>query len=224
MAKELLIIGTSGTGKSTSLRNLKPEETFIVNVAGKSLPFKGNAYTPATKENPTGNMFVTDKAFQIIELLTKISKERPSIKNIIIDDAQYIMANEYMRRAKENGYAKFQDIGQSMFNLVNLPMQLRDDLKIVFMMHSETDMDSEGRKVTKAKTIGKMIDMYITFEGMFSVVLYTIATRKDNKVEYKFATQTDGSNTCKSPMGMFDNLLIDNDLAEVFKKMDEFYS
>lgn len=224
MARELLIIGTSGTGKSTSLRNLKPEETFIINVAGKSLPFKGTGYSIASKDNPTGNMFVTDRTTAIIELLNKISKDRPTIKQVIIDDAQYIMANEYMRRAKENGYAKFQDIGQGMFNLVNTPGLLRDDLKVVFLMHSETDMDAEGRKVTKAKTIGKMIDMYITFEGMFSIVLYTNAVRKDNKVEYKFATQTDGSNTCKSPMGMFDNLLIDNDLALVFKAMDEFYS
>ncbi len=224
MAKELLIIGTSGTGKSTSLRNLKPEETFIINVAGKSLPFKGSKYTLATKENPTGNMFITDKTNAIIELLEKINKDRPSIKQVIIDDAQYIMANEYMRRAKENGYAKFQDIGQGIFNLVNKPASLRDDLKVVFLMHSETDMDADGRKITKAKTIGKMIDMYITFEGMFSIVLYTNAVRKDNKVEYKFATQTDGSNTCKSPMGMFNDLLIDNDLALVFKAMDEFYS
>ncbi len=211
MANCVLILGESGTGKSTSIRNLDPKETCIINVIGKSLPFKGwkGGYTLCTKDNSDGNMAVTDKAESIIKMLKYFAK-RETVHHIVIDDFQYLLANEYMRRAKEKSYDKFVDIGQNAWMVINEAQQLRKEtngLNVYIMAH--VDRDSTGHE--KIKTIGKMLDEKITVEGLFSVVLYTV--RDENG--YHFLTQNNGNNTCKSPLGMFNDTLIDNDLALV---------
>jgi len=188
------------------------------------LPFKGwqSNYTELTKDNPTGNMLSSDDNAVIRKTLAYINTERKEIETIIIDDYQYLMANEYMKRAKENGFNKFVDISQNAFFLADNLKNLRPDLFVVAMNHLEVDRDELGNKIVKAKTIGKMFDQYVTLEGLYSIVLYTAVKKKeDNSLEYVFYTQNDGTNTAKSPMGMF-NYEIPNDLAEVIKQIKEY--
>lgn len=224
MATGILILGKSGSGKSTSLRNLDPTKTFIINVVNKPLPFKGwkNNYTKYSKDNPSGNMVSTDNTTQIMKALSYIDKERTEIKQIIIDDSQYTMGNEYMRRAKESGYNKFTDIGQNMFNLVNLIPNLRDDLFVIFLHHLEVEKDELGNQQVQAKTIGKMFSQYVTLEGLFSIVLYTNVAKDDKGMHYGFLTQSDGTNTAKSPMGLFEQLIIPNDLNYVIQQVEVY--
>jgi hypothetical protein len=224
LAQEILIVGASGTGKSTSVEYLNPEETFIINVINKPLPFRGwkNNYKPFSKDNLKGNYYYTDNTKLIIEMMKYISDNMSHIKNIIIDDYQYTFGNEYMRRINETGFKKFSEIGQNTWSIVNTAKQLRDDIMIVFLTHSEIDLDANGNKITKAKTLGKLIDNVITLEGMFTIVLYTELTKTDKGMEYNFITQNDGSNTCKSPRGMFESVKIPNDLSLVRKCVEEY--
>ncbi len=221
MAQEILIIGQSGTGKSTSLRNLNPAETVIINPTKKNLPFKGfrTNYTVFSKENPTGNLFNIDNSTGVIQALLHIDSKMPHIKNVIIDDANYMVAFEFIKRAKEVGYNKFTDIGTGFSKVITTGKDLRDDLNFIVMMHPEVDTDALGNKIIKAKSIGKLVDQYLNIEGMFSMVLYTkVVKLPDNKgMDYVFVTQNDGSNTGKSPMGMFDTLEIPNDLSNVIQ-------
>lgn len=225
MSKSIAIVGMPGTGKSTSLRSLNPEQTFVVSCAGKELPFKGSSrlYVPITKENPKGNLLNSADVNTITQTLAYINDKRPEIKTVFIDDAGYTMAFEYMARAKENGYNKFTEIAQKHFNLVNYSKTLRDDLLIVFTYHLEQDTDALGNKTIKIKTVGKLLDSAITIEGMFSVVLYTEVTKVDNALNYGFLTQNSGNNTGKSPEGMFE-YRIPNDLDYVTQKLHEYYA
>lgn len=208
-----LIMGESGTGKSTSIRTLDPAETFIINVLDKPLPFKEFKKNYVQKEG--GNYLATDNCATILAALRAINEKRPTVKTIIIDDFQYIMANEFMRRAQESGWGKFTDIGQNAWKIVHECAKLRGDLSVFIMSHTETD--SNGRH--KCKTIGKMLDEKITLEGMFTVVLHSLVTESG----YKFLTQHDGAHIAKAPFGMFDTDMIDNDLSAVKKAMTAYF-
>lgn len=209
MAISILIMGESGTGKSTSLRTLDHKETFIINVLNKPLPFKGykSKYVAGAPGSGKGNYLTTDNSHQIQSVISYISKNRPDIKNIIVDDFQYIMANEFMRRATESGWGKFSEIGQNAWSIFDLAPKCRDDLCLFFLSHTENN----DRGVAKFKTIGKMLDEKISIEGMFTVVLHSLVTQDG----YKFLTQHDANHLAKSPMGMFNDSLIDNDLKIV---------
>jgi hypothetical protein len=224
MAQEILIIGQSGTGKSTSLTELDSSETAIINPAKKALPFRGfkSKYKEWNKETPNGNLFNVDNAAQIIQVLDYINTKRLEIKNVIIDDANYIMAFEYIKRAKETGFQKFTDIGVNYSNIITKGCGLRDDINFIVMMHPEVDTDALGNKIIKAKSVGKLVDQYLNIEGMFSIVLYTKVVKHEKGLDYVFITQNDGSNTGKSPKGMFDTLEIPNDLSLVLKKIQEY--
>lgn len=210
----ILIMGESGTGKSTSLRNLNPEETFIINVLDKPLPFKGAK--GKYKQKKGGNYFPTDNSAMIVKIISNINANRPEIKNIIIDDFQYIMANEYMRRARERGYDKFTEMAQNVSFILNAVTQTRDDLFCFMLSHTESN-DSTGK--VKCKTIGKMIDNVITLEGVFTIVLHSMIVER----QYKFLTQNDGTHIAKSPLGMFDEIYLDNDLAVIKKQIINYY-
>lgn len=205
----LLIIGESGSGKSTSIRNLDPKKTFIINVMNKPLPFKGwsKLYTPV--KDLTGNIFATDNTGAIIKTIRYVNQKRPEIKTLIIDDFQYTMANEFMRKALESGWGKFSEIGQNAWRTINELNLLRDDLIGIVLSHSET---SDSNHV-KMKTIGKMLDEKVCVEGMFTIVLNAVV--KEGK--YVFSTQHDGTSIAKSPMGMFETTFVPNDLNEVLK-------
>lgn len=202
MATKILILGDSGTGKSASLRNFKPEEVLVINSAGKPLPFKNHfeAVTPAF------NKLASD----VIKAMDATDK-----KVIIIDDAQYIMSFQYMRRIKENGWDKWNDIQGDFFNIIQHCDELPDDTIVYFLSHIQRD--EEGRE--KLKTMGKMLDEKITLEGLFTVVLKTSVTDG----EYCFVTQNSGKDTVKSPIGMFDSYAIDNDLKYVDTKIRNYY-
>lgn len=209
MAKPVLIIGESGSGKSRSLLNLDPKSTFLINVNQKDLPFKGwkSKFVYVTNENPTGNAIGTDDTDTIIKMIQYIDKKRTEIKVGVIDDSQYIMANEFMRRAKEKGFEKFTEIGEHYWKIIWECQLCRQDMIWFILSHSETNDNGH----TKAKTIGKLLDDKICVEGMFSIVLNTRV--EDRK--YFFETQTNGQNTTKSPEGMFPEFKIPNDLEYV---------
>lgn len=200
MATITLILGESGTGKTASLRNFKAGEIAIVNTAGKPLPFRAKFET-------LDNMTDYRRIAQFID--------NTKAKIIVIDDCQYIMSFQYMRRLRENGWDKFNDIQSDFFNLIEFAKGLPEDKTVYFLSHLETKDD--GRQ--KIKTIGKMLDEKITLEGMFTTVLKTYVA--DGK--YYFLTQNSGMDTVKSPLGMFPTLAIDNDLKYVDDKIRNYY-
>lgn len=199
MGIPVLILGPSGSGKSASLRNFEPEEVGIFNVVNKPLPFR--------KKLPKAN----NATYEMIAG----SLKKKSKKTYVIDDSQYLMANEFFDRAKEVGYQKFTDIGLHFRNLLQTVIQQTPEDVIVYFLH-HTEEDMSGR--LKAKTIGKMLDEKLTVEGLFSIVLLTVA----EGTEHYFLTNSDGSSTAKSPMEMFD-LKIDNDLRMVDQIIREYY-
>lgn len=193
MGIPVFILGQSGTGKSTSLRNFKSNEILHINVMSKPLPFKGRF----------AETYNGDDYAEIAKAINKTDK-----KTIVVDDAQYLMANEFMRRSSELGYQKFTDIANNFWTLINeVTASLPWDVIVYFLMH--TDTDDNGKE--KAKTIGKLLDEKICIEGMSSIVLKTSV--KDGK--YSFLTQNNGKDTTKSPLGMFGAYEIDNDLKAV---------
>lgn len=218
MANLIMILGESGTGKSTSIENLDPKETFIFQIVDKPLPFrnfKSKYSIYSSKENPEGNRVVSDDTEKIIKMMDILNK-KDNVKVIIIDDSQYIMANEFIRRAKEKGYEKFTEITQHFFNVIDKAAELREDITVVFLHHIE--FKDDGR--AKAKTVGKMMDDKIGTEGRFSIVLVT----EIEDGNYYFRTQNNGFDTCKSPKGMFEELRIPNDLEFIIKKVNEYFN
>ena len=199
MAVLVMIYGQSGTGKSTSLRNFSREDVAIVNVSGKPLPFRNNLKT-----------YKSDN----YQAIMKAIQAAPQ-KSIVIDDATYLMVNEFMRTAKQIGFQKYTDMACSFNSLIEFAASLPDDKIVYFMGHS--DQADDGRE--HFKTIGKMLDEKITLEGMFTIVLKTVVT--DGK--YQFSTRNSGQDTVKTPLGMFNDVLIDNDLAMVDKTIREYY-
>ena len=200
MGIPVLIMGESGSGKSTSLRNFEPEEISILNVAGKPLPFR--------KKLPKLN---TSDYNMIITALSRSEK-----KSFAIDDSQYLLSFEMFNRAKETGYQKFTDMALNLYTLIRFVIEKLPEDKIVYFLH-HVEVTAEGR--TKAKTIGKMLDEKLTVEGLFSIVLLC---QTDGDRHY-FVTQSDGSTTAKSPMDMFAEREIDNDLKMVDKAIREYF-
>ena len=203
MAQKILIMGESGTGKSTSMRNCDPTTTAVVNPVGKPLPFKAkfdmlNNETDARK-------------------ITRYMKEQAAAgkKLIVVDDFQYILAVPYMNRIKETGWDKYNDFGANYFEIIDVCKDLPDDVVVVYMTHLET-LDNG---LTTVKLIGKLLREKITIEGLFTVVLRTGV----NEGKYYFYTQNSGKDTVKSPLGMFPVYAIENDLAYVVDKVRNYY-
>jgi hypothetical protein len=228
MADLIGVVGNTGSGKSTSLRNLNPNTTFIINVAGKALPFKGwkKNYRPLTQDPVSkkfsGNLYNSADVSKILQVLKMIDKQRPEIKVIAIEDSQYLMAFEAMERSSEKSYEKFTQMASNFYSILKESMGMRVDLKVCFLAHAENTGDNLNPSY-KIKTLGKMIDNMITVEGLFTYVLFTIlSTDVEGNIVHKFVTQSDGTTTAKTPMGCFDSMLIDNDLQYVVEKIDEY--
>ena len=217
MAQSVLVIADSGTGKSTSIRKLDPKETFIINIANKPLPFKGwkKNYSNISKDNPKGNMTSASSAPGIIKAMQHVNDKMPQVKTLVVDDWQYMSSFEYFDRANEKGYDKFTSIAANLAQVAKMPKDMREDLTIFFLTHSEESTDVNGNRRVKAKTVGKMIDNALTLEGLFSIVLFGKVRKTEDGLEYGFDTQNNGENTCKSPMGMFEESFINNDLQFV---------
>ena len=173
------------------------------------------------KTSPEGNWYQTSKSANILTIIKYINAKRPEIKNIVVDDLQYTMSFEYMDRRKETGYQKFSDIGGDFTDLLRSADGLKDGMKLIFTAHSENIGDNTSQHWTP-KTIGKMANEKITPEGLFTYVFYATVIPGDEKVEYKFLTNTDGERVAKTPIGMFENQYIDNDLAEIIKVIDAY--
>lgn len=200
MGIPVLILGESGSGKSTSLRNFAPDAYTLLNVAGKPLPFRGK---PKYAIKKPSYMTIT-KA--LAELPTKVA---------VIDDSQYLLAFDFFARAKETGYGKFTDLAINFKNLIDTVIDYTpDDVVVYFLHHIEQAPDGHY----KAKTIGKMLDEKLTVEGLFSIVL--MCKVRDGK--HYFETQSDGTNPAKSPMGMLEQEM-DNDLQAVDQAIREYW-
>ena len=237
MATTYLVVGESGTGKSTSLGNveslglkgLDPKETAIINVMDKPLPFKGSRTAYGNLISQGGNYAQTSNTDVILKILG-VLKERADIKNIVIDDFQYIMADEFMAKALKKGYDKFNEIGKHAYDVITYGKNMRPDQNFICLTHSDFD-DKTGSY--KLKTIGNLLDNKVNLAGLFTVILYTLVEATTNeekvrKIDYNFVTNKYVNNAgieipAKSPVGMFDSLLIPNDLGLVVEKADEYY-
>ena len=225
MANSVLVIAESGSGKSTSIRTLDPKETAIINIANKPLPFKGwkSNYTVLDKSNPNGNLVNVSSGPGVYKAMQHISEKMPHVKVLVVDDWQYMSSFEYFDKANEKGYDKFTQIAANLAQVAKLPKDLREDLTIFFLTHAEESTDVNGNRKVKAKTVGKMIDNALTLEGLFSIVLFgKVRKEDDGTLSYGFETQNNGENTCKSPMGMFEDFFIPNDLQHVKDCMQKY--
>ena len=205
MAEKVLIMGESGTGKSTSLRNMNPELVAIVNPVGKPLPFRGS------------KKFTTLNSVTESSKICRWMKEQANAgkKVIVIDDFQYILSVPYMNRIKEVGWDKWNDFGANYFEIIEICKELPEDVVVYYMTHTETLENG----VTTIKLIGKLLREKITIEGLFTIVLRTSV----NEGKYYFLTQNSGHDTVKSPLGMFPDYSIDNDLQYVDDKIRNYY-
>lgn len=200
MGIPVLILGESGSGKSSSLRNFEPEDVSIFNVAAKPLPFRKKLPMKATSDYGT-----------IVQCIQQSRK-----KAFVIDDSQYLLCFESFAKAKETGYGKYTDMALNFYNLVQFVIYgTPPDVLVYFLHHTETDGNT-GK--VKAKTLGKMLDSQLTVEGLFSIVLLCVVDDK----KHIFLTQSDGKTTAKSPMEMFP-AEIDNDLKAVDSAIREYY-
>ncbi|WP_444756816.1 AAA family ATPase [Pseudomonas sp. A014] len=202
MATVSIILGKSGSGKSTSLRNLDPEQVALIQIIKKPLPFPDASKWKA---------LVTDDHSLIIRACQKTQR-----KVIVIDDFQYMLANEFMRRSGERGFDKFTEIGRHTWDVFDAMLKLPDDVRVYILSHTE---ETDSGQI-KMKTIGKMLDEKITLEGMVTIVLRSVVQDGQNF----FSTRNNGSDTTKAPMGMFEDDLIDNDLAAVDAAICNYYA
>ena len=197
-------MGESGSGKSASLRNFAPNEISVFNVTSKPLPFKQGK----TKIPKIDNATYTDIANALAN---------PNKRAYVIDDAGYLLSFEMFKRANETGYSKFTDMAKNFFDMLDfINTKLPNDIIVYITMHTEDD--SEMHRV-KVKTIGKMLDQNLKIEGLFSIVLRAVQTEDG----YKFVTRDDMVSTAKSPIGMWEEDMIDNDLKEVDRVIREYY-
>lgn len=225
MANCVILLGKSGTGKSTSIKGLNPKETVVINTLKKRLPFKGSS-TLYNEENK--NLFNIDDYNSVINYLISISQKATYVKNVVLDDSIYVMRKEYFKRAKETGYGKYTDLAAHFQQIISTCEGLRDDLNVFFILHTE-EIISDGSVVGyKVSTVGKLLDsQYNPIEVVPMVLFSTIKYDEKGKPQYGFYTHAAMNGNieipAKSPDGMFEEDFIPNDLGEVVKAMNEYY-
>lgn len=207
MSIAVMVLGQSGTGKSTSLRNMDPANTLLIKVVDKPLPFRTREWRPI-RDN--GNVMVASTSTVICAAMKKTT--RPII---VVDDLQYLLATEFMERAHEKGYDKFTEMARHYYDVLTCAMTLPHEKRVYLLSHTDT---SESGQV-KAKTIGKLLDEKITVEGLVTIVIRTHVING----QYVFSTHNNGSDTVKTPLGLFEEEHIPNDLAEVDKALVSYY-
>ena len=213
MAKVICIAGESGSGKTTSMRNLDPATTYYIDADKKGLSWKGwrNQYNTEKK-----NYLKCDDVNIVRNYINSVAEKCPKIKVIVVDTINGLMVADEMRRSKEKGYDKWVDLATCVWDLVVDCYDYRDDLTIVFTAHTQTETDESGYRFTRIQTSGKKLNK-IVLESKFTTVL--LAKCVDGK--YLFETQANNS-TAKSPMGAFDDFEIENDIVKVIDALKDF--
>lgn len=225
MANLVLVMGPTGTGKSTSIKTLNPKETVIINVLGKTLPFKGSQGMYSEEKK---NLFNISNHETVAKYLVNISEKSPDTKVIVIDDSTYIMRTEFFDRSKEKGYDKYNELADHFRKIIACCNSLRADLTVFMMIHSEP-VESEGSIIGyKVSTVGKLLDKLYNPVESVSVALYCDPTFDEKGIPtYGFHTHkklVKGIELpCKTPEGMFEEDFIPNDLALVQQKVHEYY-
>ena len=213
MSRAICIMGESGSGKTTSLRNLPPEETYYIDCDKKGLSWKGwrSQYNAQKK-----NYKATDDAERIQSILSGISERCPHIRYVAIDTLNGIMVGDEMRRMKEKGYDKWVELASCVWELVDGAYSYREDLTLIFTAHSQTERDDSGYFFTRIKTNGRKLEK-VVLESKFTTVLLAKAAGG----RYFFETRAQNS-TCKTPMGAFPSDQIDNDIMLVLEALKEY--
>ena len=234
MANAIAVVGDTGTGKTSSIMpfeeagiiGLNPQETFIINIKDKPLPMKGwkNKYVPIKPGvAPTeGNYFASTDAQEIVKVMSYIGQNRPDIRNVVLDDGQYVMSEEFMANALKAGYDKFNKMAKNMYDVINTGLHLPKDKNFILLTHSE---ENEGK--TDIKTLGKMLSDKVNLAGLFTIVLYTNVKTTMQGSTYSFVTNQHIVDRgvyvmAKSPRGMFPEKLIPNDMGYVLQKVEEY--
>lgn len=226
MANNVIILGKSGVGKSTSIKDLDPKETVIINTLNKRLPFKGSN-SMYSRENK--NLLQADNYGIVINYLQAISEKMPNVKNIVLDDIIYIMRKEYFSRAKESGYGKYTELAAHFQQIISTCENLRQDLNVFFILHSEDVLSDNSVTGYKVSTIGKLLDSQYNPIEVVPMVLYATIKYDDKGVpSYGFYTHATKEGLveipAKTPEGMFNDNFIPNSLGTVVKAMNEYYN
>ena len=230
MGKKILVLGDPGTGKTTAASTLDPEKVFYISSDGKGLPFKGwkKNYKTVYKDNgkldlENSNYFESNNYDVITAIINQINTNRPSIEVIIIDTITACMEEEFMGRIKEKGFEKFDDGALHVYKLLKLEEKnLRDNLTIFILAHTDDSYDSDGVIKTSFKVIGgKIMKDKVVAESKFNYVLTTEVVMEGDKPNYYFLTQNNGKKTSRSPIGVFEDLRIPNDFSYVLQKIKE---
>lgn len=213
MALVICVMGESGSGKTTSCRNLPPEETYYIDCDGKGLSWKGwrQQYNAEAK-----NYKRTDSPTVVKTLLDGINQKAEHIHYVVVDTINGIMVGDEMRRINDKGYDKWRDLAASVFNIINDANGYRDDLTVIFLAHSETDRDENGYSFTRIKTNGKKLNKIVLESKLTTVLLAKCVAG-----QYIFETKSNNS-TAKTPLGAFDTDTIDNDIMLVIEALKEF--
>ena len=210
MSYATLVLGESGTGKTCSLRNLDPKNTLLIQPVRKPLPFRSAGWKEIKAKGDGNNILVCSNPQAIINCM-----HASPFDVIVVDDWQYILASMYMAARNVKGFDKFTEIGGAGFDIAKAASELGENKRVYVLAH--TTSDEFGN--TRIKTLGKLLDDKIVVEGMFTTVL---RTHVDNG-RYLFSTQNSGSDTVKSPMGMFSEQYIENDLAAIDRVICDYY-
>lgn len=227
MSNVIALAGLSNSGKSTSMKYLDPASTFIVSCTNKQLQIPGfrKKYPKfeIKDKKPIGNWYVSNDYTSITKVLNIVSQYRPEIKVIVIDDINYLMSNESMANALIKGYEKFTVMGKNYYDLIQLAQSLRDDLTVVLISHivnNGTDIEPEWRLFT----LGKVLNNTVNIDGLFSYIIYSerYIDESSDEIKYRFRTQTNGFDTCRSVEGCFKSKYIEPNLQLVIDTINKF--
>ncbi len=226
MSNVICLAGLSNTGKSTSLKYLNPEETFIVSCTNKQLQIPGfrKKYPKVTivEGKLVGNWYVNTDYEKITKILQLVNLKRSDIHNIVIDDLNYLLSNEIMEHAMEKGYEKFSQQAKNYYDIINLAQSLRDDLTVVIISHIVND-GTDIEPAWKLYSSGKMLDRTVNLDGLFSYIIYTDKFVDENdEVQYRFRTKTNGNDTCRTVAGCFADKFIEPNMQMVVDTINKF--
>lgn len=227
MSSIICLAGLSNSGKSTSIKYLDPESTFIISCTNKQLQIPGfrKKYPKVSIEDGKlkGNWYINSSYSQIEKIMNAVSKSRPEIKTIILDDANYLLSNETFATALTKGYEKFSVMAKNYYDLIQTCQSLRDDLTVVFVTHVE-NYGTELDPLYRMWTTGKMLTTQVNLDGLFSYIIYSERYIDDatDEVAYRFKTRTDGNDTCRSVQGCFEEKYIEPNLKLVVDTINKF--